>query len=366
MSARVGALDSLTGLRWWAAFAVFFFHMTAFAPLPIFPLFEFGNFGVMFFFILSGFVLTWSWNPQLPVRAFYIRRIGRIWPSAMVALLLAIPVFYSFNPDPAQWWVKPVDVGVLLLSVPLIQGWWLAPAILFSGNPAAWTLTCEFFFYSLHPVIQRVFVKSSIPVIFLAICGLFLAVTLVKAGCLVSGGLGCVELPLPVSRLPEFILGMGVGILAGRGVLLRINPWLPISVLGALFLGLAFGSQLGIPAPLLALTNNFSNELTLFLMVLIIAGIARRDIEKLPTVFSPPWMVKLGEVSFTFYLVHATVMYVFVNVFGQLEISWRNLTWYPIVLAAGLMLAFLLHHFVEKPFERRIRVFSNSIGATKS
>lgn len=151
MSQRTSSLDSLTGLRWWAAFAVFFFHMTAFAPLPIFPLFDYGNYGVMFFFVLSGFVLSWSWKAELPVRAFYLRRFGRIWPSAMVALLIAIPVFYSFNPDPAHWWVKPFDLGILLLSVPIIQGWWLAPAILFSGNPAAWTLTCEFFFIPYIP-----------------------------------------------------------------------------------------------------------------------------------------------------------------------------------------------------------------------
>lgn len=28
--------------------------------------------------------------------------------------------------------------------------------MLFSGNPAAWTLTCEAFLYTLHPAINRV------------------------------------------------------------------------------------------------------------------------------------------------------------------------------------------------------------------
>lgn len=130
-------LRSLTGLRWWAAFGVFLFHMTVFAPLPIYPIFDYGYYGVMFFFVLSGFVLSFSWKPQISVQTFYLRRIGRIWPSALVAFIFAVPVFYSFSPEQSSWWVKPFDVAILLLSLILIQGWWLNPLILFSGNPAA-------------------------------------------------------------------------------------------------------------------------------------------------------------------------------------------------------------------------------------
>ena len=52
-------LDSLTGLRWWAAFAVFCYHMMNFAPVPgLGAVARYGNHGVAFFFVLSGFVLT--------------------------------------------------------------------------------------------------------------------------------------------------------------------------------------------------------------------------------------------------------------------------------------------------------------------
>lgn len=69
------------------------------------------------------------------MRNFYWRRFARIYPAHFVALLLAIPVFYSFAPDPAEWWVKSFSIGILLLSVLLIQGWFSDPAIMFSGNP---------------------------------------------------------------------------------------------------------------------------------------------------------------------------------------------------------------------------------------
>ena len=77
---RAPRLDAITGLRWWAAFAVFGFHMMFFAPLPpsIAHVLVFGDYGVAFFFVLSGFVLTWSMRPGLPRR----HRVSRGFPSA--------------------------------------------------------------------------------------------------------------------------------------------------------------------------------------------------------------------------------------------------------------------------------------------
>lgn len=54
MSTNRPRLDSLTGLRWWAAFGVFAFHMANLAPLRHQSLFNVGYTGVSFFFILSG------------------------------------------------------------------------------------------------------------------------------------------------------------------------------------------------------------------------------------------------------------------------------------------------------------------------
>lgn len=117
-------LDALTGLRWWAAFMVFLFHMRVFAPVPqpLAAVFDQGYLGVTFFFVLSGFVLTWSLKPGVSTSTFYWRRFARIWPATMVALLLAIPVFYSIGlgqSTPALE-LKPFDLGILALSVLLL------------------------------------------------------------------------------------------------------------------------------------------------------------------------------------------------------------------------------------------------------
>ncbi len=169
-------LDALTGLRWLAAFWVFGYHMQVFGPLPVpfdFPL-RLGFLGVTFFFVLSGFVLTWSMRPGLRVSTFYVRRFARIWPAHMVALLLAIPVFYTLA-APEHSWVKPFSVPILLLSVVLLQGFSKDPAILFSGNPAAWTLSCEALFYAIHPylgaLLRRLALRGALLVAVGAVAG---------------------------------------------------------------------------------------------------------------------------------------------------------------------------------------------------
>src|SRR6266508_2403518 len=91
---RLPRVESLTGLRWWAAFFVFCHHMTNLAPLPIRDFLKYGTSGVTFFFVLSGFVLTWSAQPGTKIRTFYRRRFARIFPLYFLTLVAAFFVFY--------------------------------------------------------------------------------------------------------------------------------------------------------------------------------------------------------------------------------------------------------------------------------
>lgn len=290
---RMPRLDALTGLRWWAAFAVFFFHMRVFAPLPgpISTVFNQGYFGVTFFFVLSGFVLTWSLRPGVPLSTFYWRRFARIWPAHIVALLFAIPVFYTLGAIPEGSFLKPLDVGVLLLSVLVIQGWWANPAILFSGNPAAWTLTVEFFFYALHPFLSKVLLplakRGALVVGSVAVAWAFayrLGVTLWPESWLAV-------VPMPVTRLPEFVLGMAIAWAVRAGWRPRVHPVIGVGVLLALVLGMAVGEALGVLLPL----RVFGNEFITVGVGLAIVSLTGRALDGKRSGFESRWQVKLGS-----------------------------------------------------------------------
>ena len=99
MSSSPGArLLSLTGLRFAAAMLVFGVHAYSFIPVEGLAhrlghyLFDPGDLGVSFFFVLSGFVLTWALRGDTGPRPgrFWTGRIVRIYPAYVVALALAV------------------------------------------------------------------------------------------------------------------------------------------------------------------------------------------------------------------------------------------------------------------------------------
>jgi len=350
-------LDSLTGLRWWAAFAVFLYHMHVFAPLPgpITTVLLNGYLGVTFFFVLSGFVLTWSARPNLPVSTFYWRRFARIWPAHMVALLLAIPVFYTIFVVPEGSFLKPFDLGILLLSVVLLQAWWANPMILFSGNPAAWTLTCEAFFYALHPWISRVLVPMAKRGALLLGAGVVLYAFVYRVVVLVFPETGLAAVPVPVQRLPEFVLGMALAWAMRSGWRPRIHPIVGIGSMAAVIGLLLFSGRLLGESPLTAVLRGLTNEFFTIACGLAILSLASHALRGKRLWFASRWQVRLGEWSFAFYLVHATFIYLALRIFGYQEASWRNLLWFAVLFAVDLVAAWALHTFVERTLEKRMR-----------
>ncbi|MEE1755190.1 acyltransferase family protein [Streptomyces sp. SP18CS02] len=358
---RAPRLDSLTGLRWWAAFAVFAHHMSNLAPLPIHETLAFGTYGVTLFFVLSGFVLTWSARPGVTAPTFYWRRVARIYPSHVVALLLAVPVFYSFTPDPAEWWVKPVAAGVLLLSVVLLQGWSLDPAITFSGNPAAWTLTCEFFFYALHPALHRLFgrvkARGALVLTVLTFAAAFLY--RLAAWRWPDSWLG--DVPHPVVRLSEFVIGIGIARAMLAGWRVRLRPLWCYLGSAALIAWLLRSREHSFDSPVLRgvadLTRVTTAEWIIVACTAMIAAIAWSDVTGRRSLLRTRPLVRLGEWSFAFYLVHATFVYALRDVYGLQPVAWTNLRWYVPLLLVSLAAAAALHHAVERPLERRLRAW---------
>lgn len=360
-------LDAITGLRWWAAFAVFGFHVMVFAPLPatVRRFLEFGDYGVAFFFVLSGFVLTWSMKSGMPISTFYWRRIARIYPLHFVTLLLAIPVFYSFVPQPEQWWVKPVNVAILALSFVVLQGWWRDPVVLFSGNPAAWTLTIEFFFYALHPFFSRVLTRFSRTGALWAaaiVCGIAVAqrglIQLDPAGWFAA-------LPWPVLRLNEFALGMCLAWAFRKGWRPRVHPAVPA-------LGIALYIVAGV---LIERTAPTSAAYTVFVfyttaVMTILFGLLIVATSATELAGGARWMrwrplVALGEWSFAFYLIHATLIYTAMNIWGPQPPGWQNLVLIAALAVIATAVAAALHLWVERPAESRLRDWERRMRARR-
>ena len=137
-------LSAITGLRFLAAFMVLIDHLRGQFGLPS-NYRHFGVLAVSFFFVLSGFILTYvtygKFNQPGSVFKFYVKRFARIWPVHLVLLLVTV-FLLDFNFD----WLR-FTVNALLL-----QSWIPIDPWVFSYNAIAWSISTEMFFYVMLPV----------------------------------------------------------------------------------------------------------------------------------------------------------------------------------------------------------------------
>ena len=348
-------LDSLTGLRFFAAFFVLQHHFTNFGQIPGLDRYTgFGTTGVTFFFVLSGFVLTWSFVPSDTAPRFYWRRFARIWPLHAVTTVLAIPVFY-------MWRDQPMDVGAVTLSFFLLHAWVPAPAVYFAGNPASWSLSCEMFFYAVHPfIVRRVLVWKSLPLLAAAAAALVaMAVVADLAMDWPVSFAGWLLYVAPIYRIGEFLVGIALAVVLKRGHRSPIGLIPATVLLGAWFvLYYNFGPHL---SPALQIDIGVLRYATLpALYALIIAAAAQLDLAGAPSLLRSRVMILLGQWSYALYLVQATIIYAFIEWLGPRPTSFLNVGW--LVLLSGLCIAAsaLLYTAIEHPLEGWLRGIQRS------
>ncbi|RTL71292.1 MAG: acyltransferase [Hyphomicrobiales bacterium] len=136
--------------------AVVLFHYDS--DKSLFPVWasSFGYSAVSFFFVLSGFILTYAhWDNRvkhgLNVAAgeFYTARIGRIAPVYAFSLLLSAP-FFVYGYLVSHQMSGPLFLMATALVPLLLQAW--VPPIALAWNIPAWSLSVEAFFYLMFPL----------------------------------------------------------------------------------------------------------------------------------------------------------------------------------------------------------------------
>ncbi|MEV7415674.1 acyltransferase [Streptomyces sp. NPDC089919] len=346
-------LDSLTSLRFFAAFAVFTHHFTGFghktgygaAPL-VFPYSQIGAHGVTFFFVLSGFLLTWVYKPQQSAGAFWWRRIARIWPATLVAAIPAYYVFYVMAKEHRDW-------GSIVSSVFLVQNWFPGAYPTLPGNPVTWTLGVELLFYALFPFAARGLVRLSTRTLVVLTAAGLLAMVAVDhfAFAHLSDKMASWVMRHPLVYLPEFLLGMTLALAVKRGWRLRLHPAVPVLALAAyVYAYYQLRAQLS-PYWDEQLEATVRPSIAV-LAALIMLAFVQREIAGRRGVMNSKALINLGIWSYCFYLVHHTVSRWATYEYGRLHDNNGALF---SLLGLGLVataLAWALHRYVEEPANR--------------
>ncbi|HEU4349130.1 MAG TPA: acyltransferase [Actinoplanes sp.] len=140
---RLGRLGWLDALRGYAALVVVLFHLSPSLigtdkHLAIFRVIDLGKYGVLLFFLVSGYVIPMSLERHGSLRRFWIGRLFRIYPAYLAAVALVIVTTAAVPAVLRDETVSSVLGHATMLSDPLgLRG---------AVRPF-WTLSYEMVFY---------------------------------------------------------------------------------------------------------------------------------------------------------------------------------------------------------------------------
>lgn len=339
-----GTIASLDGLRGVSILIVFLAHSGLKGIVP-------GFFGVTVFFFLSGYLITtllrveFEKSGDIGLRAFYVRRMFRIWPLFYLVLIVATLLTWLGVYGPPL----PLDPGLVFMQFAHFANYAIVKAGWYLGrSPESWvywSLAVEEHFYLVLPVVYLALLRAGIrphrqAAIFLALCLL----TLLWRFVLVLG------FDAPRERMYVSTDTRIDSILFGCVLAIVHNPvlddppcregwlkcfWFP---LGLTLVVLSF-------LPRQAWFDQTLRYTVQGLALMPIFLVAVRYPEWGPCrPLNHPWVRMVGVLSYAMYLVHTTVIRL-IELVTESRVA--------LVLLSGattLLVAYVLHRTVELPF----------------
>ncbi|MGN9840483.1 acyltransferase family protein [Nonomuraea sp. H19] len=376
---RLGWLDALRGI---GALAVVGEHLTTWAMPWLRPTaFNLGVYGVLVFFLVSGYIIPHSLERRGDVRAFWIGRVFRLYPLylAVIVLMVALSPWIGIRPE------VPRDASAVAAHATM-----LLDAVGMGGVlNTMWTLSYEMVFYLLTAALFVLGVRDGrgvLPVVFaLAGCvaGLVWSAAPLSGPWLAwlslavfAAGLACVLSGRAVRTASAVLGAMAVGLL----LLSSRVPWFGAVIVAVMLAGTAIYRwergqgrlwPVGVAAVLVAATPVWALSagwwwvrppvwsLTIVLAAATFAvAMALRDRRV------PAFLARLGVISYSLYLVHLPVLLVVMHLVG--EMRWAPLGTQigigALVLGVLVPVSWLSHRWLELPGQRLGRRLAGRAG----
>ncbi|MFJ5306755.1 acyltransferase family protein [Streptomyces sp. NPDC088350] len=383
-SSRWGWLDALRGI---AALVVVFDH-TSYAFMAAFrrelmPQFNTSRYGVMVFFLVSGYIIPASLERRGCVRTFWIGRVFRVYPLLAVAVAAVLTLHLAGYAEIRAEFGQRSAVAVVAAHVTLLQELLGTPNVLL----VLWTLSYEMAFYLLVVALftVRLHQRSAAVAITLAVLA---AVSATAGGVLppsaLSGAIGTG--PLITFASVAMVVAIGCasagssalrvfgGVLGGALALVlvcfngTVPLWEGLVILAVMFLGTAvhraengqstwrYAACTAAVVVACAVGSAYGNEdgsqftrrgwIVAFLLAVLTFGTGlvsrRRRI--------PRRLTGLGTISYSLYLLHPVLLAVTDATIGR----WRqdNLVAEIAFVTVLLPLCTLTHRYIEAPSRR--------------
>jgi len=306
------------------------------------PFFSLGFLGVDIFFVISGYLMAIVYGNSTPV-SFYRKRIERLLPSYFATIALtSITCFFITYPSEFDQIREQVFFSVFL--IPNINFWGDSPYFSetsFRPFLHLWSLGVELQFYLFVPVIVLLLKKWPgilLPITYLSFIACLAAIT-------ISAQTSFFWLPF---RLWEFLIGY----YAVKQLTFKTKRNAGLKIAAVIFILLLI-----ILAPLNKLGNSIQGHpgFVALIVCLLIVIILKLDISKkrsnncIVAAFE-----KVGEYSYSCYLVHFPIIVLFLYVpFSGNQLQPSTATEYLFIALVICIATLCMHHLIETAKNRR-------------
>lgn len=334
---------ALDGLRACAATLIVVFHLGVTAlvalalgggPRATALLHDIGTSGVDLFFTLSAVVLLRPYldkTRRMDIGRYFWRRAKRLWPPFLGAWVLAGATVAVIAAHPT-WWPSAMPAFDW-------QTWGAQSLIVYFGhgpyNFAWWTLTIEVMFYVIAPLLVLWFAGRSRPSMMVAV---FASMVIAQVAMLLPVTSNTGQWIVKLISFASCFMG---------GVFLAMHPLQ--NRLGAALL--VVGSAVVIASSMV--DPRIDSHVGFGLVYMAIVARALDATSRISRLLSAPWLVWLGERSYSLFLTHYSVIAL---------ACWSTSLWIPgkgptyfvvsrtLALVGALLVACLVFECVERRF----------------
>ncbi|SMC08512.1 acyltransferase family protein [Nitratiruptor tergarcus] len=306
----------------------------------LFKVFDFGRFGVILFFIISGFLLIGTLRDErhIAVKKYLIKRFFRLYPAFFLSVFIAYPVM--------KIWGCHFSVKDLLINLTMVPQFFNAPLIQW----LYWTLEVQWIFYLLLAVLYYLGYLNNKKVLFSIFLLCVAIFTLSRLLHFHSSHVGLEE-------LPHFLAIMFWAIIVRRfhdnsNEYQRVF-YIATIILFTIQIAAVIKYYMTHKMQFIPLMLSFIGAEVFFLIIFFFY---HQNIQvKFPVIIHHfiRFIRKVGKISYSMYLFHAIVlhgMYLLIIHHFQ-DFKNLHLGLYVVVnLSLTIVVGWIMYHLVEKPF----------------
>lgn len=366
---------NLNGLRFIAVLMVLFHHIEQFKLIfnlenyftSIRAIALMGKLGVVLFFVLSGFLITYlllaeeSISKKINVKHFYIRRILRIWPLYFLILLIA----FFILPNIDLFKINDISKEVIYsdLTNKLLLFLFFLPnlaIVIYGGIPYAshtWSIGTEEQFYLIWPILIKTFKRNRLKLLFFVIL-IYLTIKLI----LISPLATHIPFNIIIKNFWDTFLIDCMAIGAIFSVLLfQKHKFLKFLIRNDLFY---FSILLVLIVMLIGINIPFLYyEFFAFFFGIIILNFAVN--KNIGFSLENKYMNFLGKISYSMYMFHSIAIVLTIKLLSMFGII-SNWFIYPLSVIITIVISSLSYQYFEKYFLKSKSNFSLIRSGLKS